>query len=148
MHYDLSTKVHKELLKRLDMENAKTIDTPISIATRLDMDEPGSLVNETMYTVILESLLYLTLSRFDIIFSVGLCAMFQSSPKESHLKAAIFFEVSQGNSRLGPLLTFRDNLDLVGYVDADYAGYLGDMKSISEMIYFLGSCVILWGTKK
>ncbi|XP_075092042.1 secreted RxLR effector protein 161-like [Nicotiana tabacum] len=66
------------------------IDTPISTATatRLDMDEPGSPINETMYRGIIGSLMYLTASRPDIIFSVGLCAKFQSNPKESHLKAA------------------------------------------------------------
>ena len=33
------------------------------------------------------SLLYLTTSRLDIMYSVCLCARFQSCPKESHLSA-------------------------------------------------------------
>ena len=33
----------------------------------------------------IDSLLYLMASRLDIIFSVCLCAIFQSCPKESHL---------------------------------------------------------------
>ena len=33
----------------------------------------------------ISSLLYLTTSRPDITFSVGVCARFQSNPKESHL---------------------------------------------------------------
>ncbi|XP_075101700.1 uncharacterized protein LOC142177134 [Nicotiana tabacum] len=57
-------------------------------ATRLDKDERGSSVNETMYRGIIGSLMYLTASRPDIVFSVGLCARFQSNPKESHRKAA------------------------------------------------------------
>ncbi|XP_016494260.2 uncharacterized protein LOC107813500 [Nicotiana tabacum] len=69
------------------MENAKTIDTLITTITRLDMDEPCSQVNETMYKGIIGSLMYLTVSKPDIIFSVGLCSRFQSSLKESHLKA-------------------------------------------------------------
>ena len=35
----------------------------------------------------IRSLLYLTASRPDIVFSVGLCARFQSKPNESHLTA-------------------------------------------------------------
>nr|XP_009796499.1 PREDICTED: uncharacterized protein LOC104243070 [Nicotiana sylvestris] len=78
----------KELLKRFEMESSKIIDTPIATTTRLEMDEPGFLVNETMHRGIIGSLLYLTTSRSDIVFSVGLSARFQSSPKESHLKVA------------------------------------------------------------
>ena len=33
------------------------------------------------------SLLYITSSRPDIMFTVYLCARYQSNPKESHLKA-------------------------------------------------------------
>jgi len=71
-----------------DMEASNVIDTPIATATRLDMDEPGSPVNQTMSRGIIGSFLYLTVSRLDIVFRVGLYARFQSNPKESHLKAA------------------------------------------------------------
>ncbi|XP_070013983.1 uncharacterized protein [Nicotiana sylvestris] len=40
-----------ELLTRFDMEGSKIIDTPIATATRLDMDEPDSSMNERMYRV-------------------------------------------------------------------------------------------------
>ncbi|XP_070013748.1 uncharacterized mitochondrial protein AtMg00810-like [Nicotiana sylvestris] len=69
----------EELLKRFDMEASKVIDTPIATATRLDMDKSGSPVNQTMYRGIVGSLLYLTASMLDIIFSVGLCARKQNS---------------------------------------------------------------------
>nr|XP_009599907.1 uncharacterized protein LOC104095463 [Nicotiana tomentosiformis] len=52
------------------------------------MDEPVFPINETMYMGIIGSFLYLTARRPDIVFSIGLYARFQSSPKESHLKAA------------------------------------------------------------
>ncbi|XP_070004867.1 uncharacterized mitochondrial protein AtMg00810-like [Nicotiana sylvestris] len=51
------------------MEASKMIDTPIATATRLDMDESGSHVNQTMYRGIIGSLLYLTASRPNIVFS-------------------------------------------------------------------------------
>ncbi|XP_015165123.1 uncharacterized mitochondrial protein AtMg00810-like [Solanum tuberosum] len=76
----------KELLKKFQMNEAKTIDTPIGTTTKLDKDETGSQVNDTKYRRMIRSLLYLTASRLDIVFSVGLCARFQSCPKESHLK--------------------------------------------------------------
>jgi len=41
-----------------------------------------------------------------------------------------------------------DSFDLIGYADADYAGFLVDRKSTSGMAHFLGSSLISWGTKK
>ena len=75
----------KELLNKYDTNEAKSNDTPIGTTTKLDKYEPGSPVNDTRYRDVIGSLLYLTASRPDILFSVGLCARFQSCPKESHL---------------------------------------------------------------
>ena len=59
--------------------------TPISSSIKPDMDDKGKPVNSTMYRGMIGSLLYLTFSRPDIMYSVSLCARFQSCPKESHL---------------------------------------------------------------
>ncbi|XP_070047106.1 secreted RxLR effector protein 161-like [Nicotiana tomentosiformis] len=139
----------KELLKRFDMESSKVIDTHIATSTRLDMDEPGSPVNQTMYRGIIGSLLYLTASRPDIIYSVGICARFQSNPKESHMKAAMrILRYLKGMQDLILYYPSGDNFDLIGYAGADYAGYLVDRKSTLGMAHFLGSCLISWGTRK
>nr|XP_009785835.1 PREDICTED: uncharacterized protein LOC104234045 [Nicotiana sylvestris] len=47
------------------MGNSKTIDTPISTTTHLEMDKPGSHVNKTMYRGIIGSLVYLTVCKPD-----------------------------------------------------------------------------------
>ena len=59
----------------------------MSTIIKLDEDEKGKEVDIKMYQSIIDSLLYLTASRPDIMFSVCLCAKFQSCPKESHLLA-------------------------------------------------------------
>ena len=95
------------------------------------------------------SLLYLNASRPDIVFSVGLCALFQTNPKESHIQAVKrILRYLKGTSDLGLWYPKGSNFDLVGYADADYAGYLGDRKSTTGMTHFLGSCLISWGSKK
>ena len=68
------------------MKDSKIIETPIRTSSKIDNDEFGSSVNETIYRRIIGSLLYLTVSRIDIIFNVGMYARFQDCPKESHLK--------------------------------------------------------------
>ncbi|XP_070026550.1 secreted RxLR effector protein 161-like [Nicotiana sylvestris] len=131
------------------MEASKVIDTPIATATRLDMNESGSPINQIMYRDITGSLLDLTASRPNIVFSVGLCARFQSNPKESHLNAAKrILRYLKETQNMVLYYPSGDNFNLIGYADADYAGYLVDKKSTSKMAHFLGSCLISWGTRK
>jgi len=77
----------KELLKKFGMDSSKPIDTPISPSTKLMIDNGSPSVDEKLYRGMIGSLLYLTASRPNIVFSVGLCAHFQSNPKETHLTA-------------------------------------------------------------
>jgi len=69
------------------------------------------------------SLLYLTASRPDILFSVCLCLRFLSDPRESYLTTVKrVFRYLKGTTNLG--LLYRKSLDykLVGLCDVDYAG--------------------------
>ena len=69
------------------MENLKPFSTPMSSNSKLDNDEKCMSVDQKIYRGMIGSLLYLTASRPDIMFSVWLCARYQSNPKESDLKA-------------------------------------------------------------
>ncbi|XP_070004970.1 secreted RxLR effector protein 161-like [Nicotiana sylvestris] len=131
------------------MEALKVIDTPIATTTRLDMDKTGSPMNQTMYRGIIETLIYIIASRPDIVFNVGLYARFQSNRKESHLKASKrILRYLKGTQDLVLYYPSGDSFNLIGYGDADYAGYLVNRKSTSGMAHFLGSCLISWGTRK
>ncbi|XP_070020636.1 secreted RxLR effector protein 161-like [Nicotiana sylvestris] len=113
------------------------------------MDESGSPVNQTVNRGIIGSLLYLTASMLDIVFSEGLCARFQSNLKESYLKAAKrILRYLKGTQDLVMYYPSSDNFNLIRYADADYAGYLVDRKNTSGMAHFLGSCLISCGTRK
>ena len=69
------------------MDECKPIKTPIPSNGHLNLDERGKLVYQTLYRSMIGSLLYLTTSRLDIMFSVCMCARFQANPKEAHLVA-------------------------------------------------------------
>ena len=53
----------------------------------LYLDEGGKSVDQTLYRSMIGSLLYLTASRPNIMFSVCMCARFQANPKEAHMVA-------------------------------------------------------------
>ena len=63
-------KYTRELIKRFGLEDAKLSKTPMSPTTKLDKDEQGINVDIKIYRNMMGSLLYLTASRLDIIFSM------------------------------------------------------------------------------
>ena len=66
---------------------AKLLTTPMNTSVKLDKFENGKNVDEKFYRGMIGSLLYLTVSKSNIMFSVYICARFQSCPKESHLSS-------------------------------------------------------------
>ncbi|XP_022868521.1 uncharacterized protein LOC111388090 [Olea europaea var. sylvestris] len=60
----------------------------MSTSIKLGHDPIGKSIDPSLYRSIIASLLYLTATRPDIAFSVGVCAKFQVNPKESHLSAS------------------------------------------------------------
>ncbi|GJW08602.1 retrovirus-related pol polyprotein from transposon TNT 1-94 [Tanacetum coccineum] len=66
------SKYIKEMLKKFGLEDSKPMKTPMSTETKLTKDEEGESVDNTKYRGMIGSLLYLTASRPDIIFSVCL----------------------------------------------------------------------------
>ncbi|XP_070019535.1 secreted RxLR effector protein 161-like [Nicotiana sylvestris] len=131
------------------MDESKEIDIPIATTTKLDIDEPGSSVDQKLYRGKIGSLLYLIASRPDIVFSVGLCARFQENPEDTHLPAVKrILRYLKNTTDLCLWYPKGSNSNIVGYANAEYAGFLVDRKSTSCMAYFLGSCLVSWATKK
>jgi hypothetical protein len=97
--------------------------TPMHPTSSLSKEEIGTKVDQKLYRGMIGSLLYLTASRPDILYSVCLCARFQSDPRESHLTAVKrIFRYLKGTTNLGLLYIKSLNSKLVGFCDADYAG--------------------------
>ncbi|GJW50110.1 retrovirus-related pol polyprotein from transposon TNT 1-94 [Tanacetum coccineum] len=75
------SKYIQEMLKKFSLEDSKPMKTPTSSDTKLTKDEECESIDSTKYRGMIGSLLYLTASRPDIMFSVCLCARFQEAPK-------------------------------------------------------------------
>ena len=96
----------------------------MATATKLDQDDPGKSVDITSYRGMIGSLLYLTTSRPDIMFTTCLCARFQANLKESHLVAVKrIFKYLKGTPNLGIWYPKGTGFDLIGYRDSDFTGY-------------------------
>ena len=66
----------KDMLKKFGMDESKAISTPIGTNENLDSDASGNIEDQKMYRSMIGSLLYVTASRSDVIFSVCMCARF------------------------------------------------------------------------
>jgi hypothetical protein len=80
-------KYTNDLMKKFNMMEFKAVSTLISSTASLGPDEDGEAVDQREYRSMIGSLLYLTATRPDIQFVVGLCTRFQTSPHSSHRMA-------------------------------------------------------------
>ncbi|GKD20308.1 hypothetical protein Tco_1222011 [Tanacetum coccineum] len=123
--------------------------TPMSSDTKLMKDKECESVDSTKYRGMIGSLLYLTTSRLDIMFSVCLYARFQEAPKTSHLEAVKqIFRYIKGTTHLGLWYPKGTGIEIVVYTDSDHAGDYVDRKSTSSICTFVGCCLTSWFSKK
>ena len=112
------SKYTKEILRKFGLEDAKPYSTPMSATCKLDKDEKGKKVDQKTYRGMIGSLLYLTASRPDIMYSTCMCARFQSDPRESHLGAVKrILRYLKGTQNIGLWYDRNSTLTLNGYTD-------------------------------
>jgi hypothetical protein len=126
------TKYTHDLLKKFGMDKAKPIKTLMSTNGHLDLKMGGKSVDQKVYRSMISSLLYLCASRTNIMLSVCMCARFQATPKECHLRAIKrIMRYLVLTPYLGLWYPKDAHFELNGYSDVDYAGCKVDRRSTS-----------------
>ncbi|XP_050289681.1 secreted RxLR effector protein 161-like [Quercus robur] len=116
---------------------------------KLTNDPSGEAVDISLYRSMIGCLLYLTASRPDIAFSVGVCSRFQSNPKVSRLNVVKrIIKYVSGTCDYGLFYRKESNLSLVGYSDSDWAGNADDRKSTIGGCFYVGANLVAWMSKK
>jgi hypothetical protein len=142
-------KYTKDLMKKFNMAELKPVSTLMSFAASLGPDEDGEVVDQREYRSMIGSLLYLTATRPDIQFAMGLCARFQSSPRSSHRTAVQrVFRYLKHTPEFGIWYSASSSLDLIGFSDVDFVGCGIDRKSTSGTCHFFGSSLVCWSSQK
>jgi hypothetical protein len=142
-------KYTKDLMKKFNMAKLKPVFTPMSSTTSLGPDEDSEAVDQREYRSMIGSLLYLTATRSDIQFAVGLCARFQSSPRSSHrMTVQRVFRYLKHTPEFGIWYSASSSLDLVGFSDVDFVGCVIDQKSTSGTCHFLRFSLVCWSSRK
>ena len=70
------------------MNDCKPISTPVECGVKLSKHDEGEDIDPTFFKSLVGSLRYLTCTRPDIIYVVGLVSRYMENPKTTHFKAA------------------------------------------------------------
>ncbi|MCO5574501.1 hypothetical protein L7F22_028286 [Adiantum nelumboides] len=138
-----------DMLSKYCMADCNPISMPLDQNVKLKADEGLVLEDVTMYRKIVGSLIYLTISRPDLSYLVGLESQFMQLPRKPHLDVvrrtlryvsatldyALFYEAST-------------ELQLSGFTDVDCVGSVCDRRSTNDFMFSLGSAIITWSSKK
>lgn len=142
-------KYAQDLLERFGMLDCKPISTPIEVNARLRATEGKDLQDGTMYRQLVGSLIYLTLTRPDIAYAVGIVSRYMQEPKKPHLEAARRILRYVKNTMDYGLFYKKENVyEVKGYCDADYAGDCDTRRSTTGYVFSIGSGAVSWCSKR
>lgn len=140
----------KKLLDRAGMVSCNPCKSPMENKLQLDKDEEGQLVEATEYRCIVGSLRYLTHTRPDITYAVGVVSRFMERPTVKHqqavkhilryVKGTVNYGLAYENEQSGKIL--------VGFSDSDLAGDVVDRRSTGGMCFYLNKSLISWTSQK
>jgi Reverse transcriptase (RNA-dependent DNA polymerase) len=138
-----------DLLAEIGMLDCKPADTPMAQNMKFSNDHNQVPANKEQYQRLVGKLIYLSHTRPDIAYVVGVVSQFMHDPKEEHMDA-VMRVIRYLKGTLGKGITFRKNghTNIEGYSDADLAGNLIDRKSIVGYFTFVGGNLVTWKSKK
>lgn len=117
--------------------------------TKMCAYEGKELEDAMMYRKLVGTLVYLTLTRPDISYAIGVMSRFMQNPKKPHLEAVQrILRYIKGTLGYGVMYKKGDECKLVGYCNADYAGDHDTRRSTTRYVFMLGSGAISWCSKR
>ncbi|GJZ00254.1 retrovirus-related pol polyprotein from transposon TNT 1-94 [Tanacetum coccineum] len=139
----------KEILKRFNMDKCNPVGTTIEHKVKPSKHDGEKVVNLTLFKSLVRSLRYLTCTRPDILFVVGLISRFMEEPMTKHLKIGKrILHYIKGTIDYGMFYSTSEDFKLAGYSDSDWAGSKDDGRSTLGFLFFLGNNAFIWSSKK
>lgn len=138
-----------DTMEKFNMTRCKTVCTPMNLDEKLQFEDGIGAADGNVFKSLIGRLIYLTHSRPDISFSVGVLSRFMHKPSKHHLGAAKrVLRYLAGTKDFGIWFQRTQDFKLKGYTDSDWAGSVEDRKSTSGSCFILGTSAISWSSKK
>jgi hypothetical protein len=139
----------KEMLKKFEMEDCKSVSTPMITGCKLSKEDESKQANKIQYRSKIGILLYVTTSRLYIMQEVELVARFQDAPKETHVQVVkMIFRYLKGTLDFGLWYPTSKKFTLTTHIDAYWEGSLDDKNNTNGGALFLGNILVSWLNKK
>jgi hypothetical protein len=138
-----------DMLSKYGMVGCKPISVPLNQNGKLSADASEVLEDATMYMKIVGSLIYMTITRPDLNYTVGLESQFMQVPRKPHLDG-VGHTLRYVSATIDYGLFYEASMELQvhGYIDADWASSISDWRSTSGFMFSFGSAAITWSSKK
>ncbi|GKA38466.1 retrovirus-related pol polyprotein from transposon TNT 1-94 [Tanacetum coccineum] len=136
-------------LKKYGIKSYDLVDTSMVEKSKLDEDTQGKAVDPTHYRGMVDTLMYLTSSRPDLVYDVCMCARFLVQPTEKHLHAVKrIFRYLSGTVNRGLWYLKDSAIAVTAFADADHAGCQDTRRSTSGSMQLLGDRLVSWSSKR
>jgi Reverse transcriptase (RNA-dependent DNA polymerase) len=138
-----------DLLEKFSIKEAKYATTPMNVNEKLEKEDGSGITNPTRYRSLVGGLVYLTHSRPDLSFAVGMVSRFLQNPTRHHFGTArrILCYVAS-TIDFGLWYRSSDTCMLEGFSDSDWAGSIEDRRSTSGHVFKLSNAAVSWSSKK
>ena len=138
-----------DLLHETGMLGAKPEETPMDDQYKLEIKEKGVPANTERYRRLVGKLIYLTHTRPDISFAVGMVSQFMHQPQKEHMDAVMrILGYLKGNPGRGIFFKKGTARNLEIYTDASLARDLETGRSITGYYSYLWGNLVTWRSKK
>jgi len=138
-----------EFLKKFKREDSNSVKTPIETGIKLTKEGDGRTVDATYFKHIVGSLRYLTCTRPDICYVVGLVIRYMESLRQVHLQVVKrIMRYIKGTTTFGLFYFSSKKIEIIEYSDSDWGGDSDERKSTSGHCFMFGKTVCLWSSKK
>ncbi|KAJ1704540.1 hypothetical protein LUZ63_004319 [Rhynchospora breviuscula] len=138
-----------DMLAECGLLGAKPATTPLEQNHKLAESIGEKVKDPERYRRLVGRLIYLTITRPELSYSVHTLAQFMHEPLEAHYDAALrVIRYLKGNPGQGVLLRADSKLQLNGYCDSDWASCPTTRRSLTGYFVLLGGSPVSWKTKK
>ncbi|XP_060674829.1 secreted RxLR effector protein 161-like [Ziziphus jujuba] len=131
------------------MSGCKTVATPLDNCQTMKKEDGSPQANSLTFRSLIGSLLYLTITRPDIMYATSLLSRFMQNPTQVHYGAIkIILRYLHGTKDYGIWYRPISNSQLLGFTNSDWSGSADDIRSTSGYAFTLGSGIFSWASKK